>query len=238
MSQLIAAGGELEEFRRAIDVDGWGVPPLEVEPELLNAIAAEVRLVGSERRGGLRDPFEVSPSVRLLARHASVRRTAEAVLGPDCFVARALLFDKTERANWKVAWHQDLTITVRKRRDASGYGPWSTKAGIVHVQPPVDVLERMLAVRVHLDDCGPTNGPVRVLSGSHCVGRLDAAAIEAWKGRVVPTDCLATKGAILAFRPLLLHASSPAEAPGRRRVVHFEFAVGDLPDGLEWHMRD
>ena len=229
---------DLADFRRAIDLDGWGVPPLVVEPELLDAIAREVADVGAERRGGLRDPLEIAPSVRRLARQASVRAAAEAILGPGCFVARALLFDKTERANWKVAWHQDLTITVRERRDASGFGPWSTKAGIVHVQPPVEVLERMLAVRVHLDDCGPTNGPVRVLAGSHCTGRLDAAAIDVWKQRVMPSDCIAARGAILAFRPLLLHASSPATVPGRRRVVHFEFAVGDLPAGLQWHRRD
>lgn len=228
----------LHDFRRAIDVEGWGVPSLVVEAELLNAIGAEIADVGAERRGGLRDPLEVSAGVRRLARHKSVRGAAEAVLGLDCFVARALLFDKTARANWKVAWHQDLTITVAERRDATGYGPWSTKAGIVHVQPPVEVLERMLAVRVHLDDCGPTNGPVRVLAGSHRAGRLDADGVEAWKKRAEPIDCLVARGAILAFRPLLLHASSPADAPSRRRVVHFEFAVGELPGGFKWQRRD
>ena len=42
-------------------------------------------------------------------------------------------------------------------------------------------MKRMLAVRVHLDDCGLENGPVRVLPGSHPNGRLSEAAIDGWK---------------------------------------------------------
>lgn len=225
-------------FRHAIDEQGWGIPPLVVEPELLDPIASEDAIAQSECRGGMRDPLAFSSGIRRLARHDVVRRAAESILGPECFVARALLFDKTERANWKVAWHQDLTITVKHRRALPGFGPWSMKAGIEHVQPPVEVLKRMLALRVHLDDCGADNGPVRVLPGSHREGRLDDDRIEAWKRRVEPVDCLAARGEILAFRPLLLHASSPATKPGRRRVVHFEFAIGELPGGLEWHRRD
>ncbi|MCE9607398.1 MAG: phytanoyl-CoA dioxygenase family protein [Planctomycetia bacterium] len=185
----------------------------------------------------MRDPLAISAGIRTLAIHPSVRRVAESVLGPRCFVARALLFDKTERANWKVAWHQDLTITVQHRVDVADFGPWSVKEGIVHVQPPVEVLTRMLAVRVHLDDCHVDNGPVRVLPGSHLHGRLTADEIEAWKVQHPAVECLAARGAILAFRPLLVHASSPARVPGHRRVVHFEFAADDLPAGLEWHRR-
>jgi len=225
-------------FRRQVEQDGFGLPDDFVEPELLEAIAAELELADAARRGGIRDPLAISAGVRRLAEHECVRRAAEAVLGPGCFVARALFFDKTARANWKVAWHQDLTITVRRRIDAPGFGPWSTKAGIAHVQPPVEVLERMLAVRVHLDDCRSDNGPVRVLPGTHRQGRLSSDAIEDLKQSIAPVECVAERGAILAFRPLLLHASSPAQSPSRRRVVHFEFALGELPGGLQWHRRD
>lgn len=74
-------------------------------------------------------------------------------------------------------WHQDLTIAVQERLDVPGYGPWTVKAGVTHVQPPVAVLERMVAVRLHLDDCGAENGPVRVLRGSHRLGRMAAAEL-------------------------------------------------------------
>ena len=37
------------------------------------------------------------------------------------------------------------------------------------------------------------------------------------------------------MRPLLLHASASGTGPGRRRVIHLEYAAEDLPGGLEWY---
>lgn len=222
---------DAETLQRRIAQYGWAVTPAVVEDGLLNEIIAET----NTERAGLRNLLSVSPAARRLARHPAVRRIAEATLGTDCFVTRAILFDKTDGANWKVAWHQDLTIAVAERIDVPGYGPWSVKAGIVHVQPPRNVLERMLAVRVHLDECTSDNGPVRVISGSHRCGKIPLAEIAAWKDRHLPVDCLVPRGGVLALRPLLLHGSSQAARPQHRRVVHFEFAVGDLPGGVRWH---
>ncbi len=142
---------------------------------------------------------------------------AECVLGPECFAVRGILFDKTPTTNWKVVWHQDLSIAVRERRDVPGFGPWSEKAGVTHVQAPANLLARMLAVRVHLDACAADNGPVRVLPGSHREGRLSSNAIEHWKTTTEPVTCVVPRGGLLAFRPLLLHASSPALHPFHRR---------------------
>jgi ectoine hydroxylase-related dioxygenase (phytanoyl-CoA dioxygenase family) len=225
------------DIRRQIDVEGWCSLPTAVDDDLLDLVAAEVSDDDYECRGGVRELFAQSPAALALAWHPEVRRSAEAILGAECFVVRALLFDKTERANWNVGWHQDLTIAVRERCDAAGFGPWSVKAGVPHVQPPAAVLERMLAVRVHLDDCGSENGPLRALPGSHRSGKLSAETIESWKQRVAATTCSAPRGGILAFRPLLLHASSSSAKPQRRRVVHFEFAIDELPAGPAWHAR-
>jgi ectoine hydroxylase-related dioxygenase (phytanoyl-CoA dioxygenase family) len=148
-----------------------------------------------------------------------------------------LLFDKTPDANWKVAWHQDLTIAVRERIDVPGYGPWSVKGGVVHVQPPTAVLEQMLAVRVHVDACGPENGPLRVLPGSHREGRLSQSEVDLRVKEGEPVRCAIARGGVLAFRPLLLHSSSQAAEPARRRVVHFEFAAAELSGGLAWQTR-
>jgi len=153
------------------------------------------------------------------------------VLGRAAFPIRAILFDKTEGANWKVSWHQDLTIAVRERRDVPGYGPWSSKQGVVHVQPPVTVLEQMLAVRLHVDESGAGNGPLRVLPGSHRVGKLRDEEIPAWQRRTSDELCLVPRGGALVMRPLLLHASSPATEPHHRRVLHIEYANCDLPAG-------
>lgn len=185
----------------------------------------------------MRNLLANSECTRALALRPEVREIAECVLGAGCFATKATLFDKTPGANWKVAWHQDLTIAVDRRCDLPGFVPWSVKAGVVHVQPPVEILQSMLAVRVHLDECDPDNGPLRVLPGSHNSGRLEPDEIEQWKQHVGAVDCPVACGGILAFRPLLLHASSPAKRPGHRRVVHLEFAKDDLPPGLEWHFR-
>lgn len=148
---------------------------------------------------------------------------------------RAILFDKNPQANWKVPWHQDTTIAVRERVDEPGFGPWSVKAGVVHVQPPVHVLERMITLRIHLDDCDVDNGPLLVLPGSHAHGILSDEEIERWRAGTAPVACTGSRGSMVIMRPLLLHASSAAAAPRRRRILHLELAGDDLPGRLRWH---
>src|SRR5579859_4962571 len=116
---------------------------------------------------GVRNLLSHAPEVRELASSPAFRRLVEPVLGRDARPVRGLLFDKSPGANWKVAWHQDLSIAVKKRVEVEGFGPWSEKAGVVHVQPTVRVLEDMVTVRLHLDDCSEDNGPLQVLPGSH-----------------------------------------------------------------------
>jgi ectoine hydroxylase-related dioxygenase (phytanoyl-CoA dioxygenase family) len=178
--------------------------------------------------------LRLSPPLRCLVSHPSVQRVVEAVLGSTAFAVRGVLFDKHPGANWKVPWHQDLTIGVRQKLAAVGYGPWSEKAGIPHVQPPHHVLEEMLTVRVHLDECGSSNGPVRVMPGSHLAGRLSDAAIGTVTSSGESVACTVRRGGLLAMRPLLVHGSSAATAPGRRRVLHLDFASCSLAEGLEW----
>lgn len=228
--------------RTRLDADGYTivsdvVPPAQVT-RLIEAVARGVAGGPAVRRTGdrvyARRNLLAVPAVRELADSAAVRRLVEPFLGPSARAVRGLLFDKTPGANWKVAWHQDLSIAVRRRVDVAGFGPWSAKAGVPHVQPPVGVLRAMLTVRLHLDDCGPDNGPLRVMPGSHADGILSPAQVEAWRRRAAPVACCAPVGGAVLMRPLLLHASSPAVVPNHRRVVHLEYAAGLLPGGLEW----
>src|SRR6266478_4974077 len=176
------------------------------------------------------------PSVQALAISKPVREIMAAVLGPECFAVRGIFFNKTQTSNWKVVWHQDLTIAVCERRDVSGFGPWTMKAGVLHVQPPVEVLREILAIRLHLDESGLGNGPLRVIAGSHRAGRLSAEEIaRSEKGNCV--TCVVPRGGALLMRPLLIHASSACVIPKPRRVIHLEFAATELPHGLEWHDR-
>ena len=193
----------------------------------------------SQRRGGIRNLLDVSEAVRKLSASSEVRALVTPNFGQGAFVVRGILFDKTETANWKVPWHQDLTIAVAEKIQTDGFGPWSLKAGVQHVQPPAAILENMLSVRIHLDDCPNENGALRVISGSHRAGKLTevrAGEIGAAGPAVV---CEAGAGAAVLMRPLLVHSSSASSLPGHRRVIHLDFASLMLPNGLRWlHQQD
>ena len=199
---------------------------------LINAMETALRANGGDH--AMRNVAQKVPAIAQLAESDPILALARSILGENTFMVRSLFFDKTTDANWKVAWHQDLTIAVQEKIEIPGFGPWSKKDGILHVQPPAPVLERMVTLWVHLDECDLSNGPLQILPGTHCTGKLTAEQIFDWRQRVQPWPCLVPRGAAVLMRPLVLHASFPAVRPAHRRVVHLEFAAENLPGGLQW----
>ena len=174
--------------------------------------------------------------MKQLAESAPLIDLAQSLLGPNARPVKGILFDKTSAANWKVPWHQDLTIAVTERREVDGFGPWTEKAGLPHVQPSLAVLKELLAFRIHLDDCGEDNGALKVLPRTHCFGRLSSnKQISDLRREIQEVTCSAKAGDVLLMRPLLLHSSAPATQPSRRRVIHLEYSADDLPGSLEWY---
>lgn len=163
-----------------------------------------------------------------------VTEIADRLIGAGSHPVRAVLFDKTSRNNWAVAWHQDRTIVVTERRDVADFGPWSVKQGALHVAPPISVLERMATFRIHLDPCDADNAPLLAAQGSHRLGFVAApdAADRASEHELL--ICLAEPGDVWAYSTPILHASERAARPARRRVLQVDYAVGALPGGLEW----
>ena len=104
----------------------------------------------------------------------------------------------------------------------------------MYVQPPVAVLEQLVAIRIHIDECGPNNGPLRVVPGSHASGRLEKGQAEQLRAERGEIDVPVGKGGALIMRSLILHASSKATELRPRRVLHFVFGPPKLPCGLEW----
>lgn len=231
-------------------LDGYAILPDVVSPtDLAGLIEATASYSSGEhdgrldRRGevyGGRDLLWRVPAAAELARSHELLAIAEAVIGPGAFAVRGLFFDKTATVNWNLPWHQDLTIAVCERRDVPGFGPWTRKGGIPHAHAPADLLARMVTIRLHLDHCGPDSGPMRVLPGSHRSGRLDPVGVSAWTSRSgeLAVDAIVPAGGVVVMHPLLLHASSARTGPGRRRVIHLEYAAEDLPGGLEWYLAD
>ena len=217
-----------------LELSGHGLLEDAADGEVIEAFRAEAaRLVASvpDQAHGIRQLLQRSHLLTEWALSPEVLKW----LPPGFRPVRSILFDKVPGANWKVAWHQDLTITVKERRNLPGHGPWSVKNGVVHVQPPMSLLDSMITLRLHLDDTPAENGALKVILGSHRYGRLDAGAISGLRSAHPEHICEAKAGDILFMKPLLLHASSASTRPGHRRVVHVEYAPVDLlHPSLEW----
>lgn len=227
---------ELSRYHPAVnelDSDGYALSDLILPRDLCEHLASSLPPV-SAGRGGVRHLIS-HPSVVRLLQQGSLGRSLWSLIGRDLVAVKATMFDKTGGANWRVQWHQDRAIAIRERMHVPGYGPWSTKSGCLHVEPPSRVLEQMIAVRVHLDACGAENGPLRVVPGSHRLGKLDDADVAAAATTAPAVEILVGQGAILLMRPLLLHASSAARDSAHRRVLHIEFAPREAISPLRWH---
>ncbi|MBX9689665.1 MAG: phytanoyl-CoA dioxygenase family protein [Candidatus Obscuribacterales bacterium] len=184
---------------------------------------------------GVRHLLRRSPIIRRLAKSPAVLGIAAKYLGANAVPVKAIYFDKTAAANWYVTWHQDLTIAVKEKIEVAGYGPWSMKDDIPHVQPPTSVLENMLAIRIHLDDCSAENGAINFIAGSHSYGKLNAQEICEWREKHASICCPAERGDAIVMRPLILHSSSKSLNPEHRRVLHIEYACVELAGGLKWN---
>ena len=173
-------------------------------------------------------------SLRDILAAPSIRSIVEPVLGHDAQPVRAVLFDKTPRANWGLGWHQDRTVAVRARHDVPGYGTWSTKTGAQHVEPPFAVIAAMVTLRVHLDDVPADNAPLLVAPGSHRLGRIPEPDIAGAVERCGTTVCLATRGDVWAYATPILHASAASNGHAHRRVLQVDYSTDALELPLEW----
>jgi hypothetical protein len=181
-----------------------------------------IRLTGLQSLSELLSP--TGPIGRLPAEH----------LGPAAHPVRALLFNKTANQNWSLGWHQDRTIAVRERAVTAGFTNWTVKSQIQHVEPPFELLERMLTLRVHLDPVGPANAPLLIAPGSHRLGRIAEPRIAPTVARLGSHACLAARGDIWLYATPILHASEAATEPSGRRVLQVDFSSDGLPGELEW----
>ena len=159
---------------------------------------------------------------------------AASILGDQARPVRAILFDKTPGRNWALGWHQDRTIVVKERIDTDGYGHWTVKSGLIQVEPPFEILERMVTLRVHLDAVDERNAPLRVVPGSHRLGRLPEAEIERVVAAFGERLCLAERGDVWLYATSIVHASLAADPPRRRRVLQVDFSADATPSPLAW----
>ncbi|MCH5683646.1 phytanoyl-CoA dioxygenase family protein [Niabella sp. W65] len=175
------------------------------------------------------------PDVLPVLLNARLRKLIIDLLGKDYFIVKSIYFDKPPGSNWYVAYHQDLTISVDRKSDTPGFGPWTVKHNQFAVQPPLPILENNFTIRIHLDDTAENNGALKVVPGSHLKGVYRPEIID-W---TVETEvsCVVPKGGVMVMKPLLLHSSGRTTNNKKRRVVHIELSAAELPEHLRWSER-
>ncbi len=157
------------------------------------------------------------------------------VIGEGWQCVRAIAFNKSPQSNWSLGWHQDRTIAVQNKADVSGFGPWSIKDGIVHVEPPFELLERMMTLRLHFDDTPADNGALLVAPTSHRRGMIPVTQVDAILEACGITQCEAKAGDVWLYSTPILHASARASVASSRRVLHLDFSKDQLPPPLKWY---
>jgi hypothetical protein len=183
---------------------------------------------------GIRRADKKFVTISTLMKSPLLVEKATEILGTSPQIVRVIFFDKTVENNWLVPWHQDRTIALNKKIDVEGWGRWSIKDGVHHVQPSIEVLDEMVTFRVHLDDSDRENGCLKVIANTHTRGLLNQEQIR----EIVTTEkyeyCEVKAGDVVLMRPHILHASNKCVSPKHRRIVHIEYSSYKLPKGLKW----
>ncbi len=183
-------------------------------------------------KAGIRNLMS-NPEVRQKAESQNLVGLIKDLSGTWPIAYKATLFEKTGKANWLVAFHQDTALPLEKAQDSNGWGPSSLKDGIIFSHAPTWALRKIVALRIHLDASTPENGPLRVIPRSHHERVLDDAEFEKIINQGPAVECPVGKGGVIAMSPLIFHASSKIKNDMPRRVLHVEYSPSlDLGEGV------
>jgi hypothetical protein len=218
-----------------LENDGFEILKNFIPIEMIEQIKEEVAHYDAPYpKYGIRNADKKFTMVSMLMRDPLLVKKATELLGAPPQIVRVIFFDKTEENNWLVPWHQDRTIALNKKVDIDGWGRWSVKDGVDHVQPSVDVLDNMVTFRMHLDDSDRNNGCLKVIPRTHTRGLLSQKEIHDITAEEKYIYCEVKAGDVVLMRPHILHASSKCVSPKHRRIVHIEYSNYQLSYGLEW----
>lgn len=174
----------------------------------------------------------ISPELKEFLFNGNFKSIIRYIGSDDYFITKAIYFDKPSESNWFVPFHQDISISSSNKANIKGYKNWTLKKGQYGVQPPVEILESIFTVRIHLDNTTKENGALKVLANSHKKGivRNDNPLLDKKIFIFSPVNA----GGVMLMKPLLFHASNRTINNKRRRVIHLEFSNKELKEPLEW----
>jgi len=153
---------------------------------------------------------------------------------PGAKPVRALMFNKSPKANWVVPWHQDRVVAVKHKHEVRSYYNWTKKTGVWHVEPPLHILEKMVFARIHLDDNTQENGCMEIALGSHKHGYISSETIPECVAALPNEICEAKRGDVLIVKALTLHRSGASKSGALRRVLRVDYSNQDLAMPLQW----
>jgi ectoine hydroxylase-related dioxygenase (phytanoyl-CoA dioxygenase family) len=177
---------------------------------------------------------EVPTSIPLVF-NDNLKNIIQELFGENYFVVKSIYFDKPEDSNWYVSYHQDLTISVENKIEKDGYSSWTLKQNQYAVQPPIELLENIFTIRIHLDKADENNGALKVIPKSH-LKKIYTPELMDWQTEA-ESICKVDKGGIMIMKPLLLHSSSRTTNNQKRRVIHIELSNSELPTDMNWSER-
>src|SRR5262245_47165776 len=126
--------------------EGYSITEDVLSAKECDVLASDLsRLSDSRGRAGARHLLS-NHQVAVLASDPRLLRIARLALGNSAVPYRATLFEKSERANWLVVWHQDTALPIKSPFESEEWGPWSTKAGIYYAHAPTWALNRIVAL--------------------------------------------------------------------------------------------
>lgn len=229
------------DLKSIIETEGFAVieniySHTEVEKilELIDAVdTSKETFRKSKDLFAIRQFLKEIPQVKTLVFNKKLQNVIINLFGDDFFVVKSIYFDKPAKSNWYVPYHQDLTISVDKKvADLESYTSWTTKQNQFAVQPPIQILENIFTVRIHLDETNENNGALKVLPKSHLNGVCSERNLE-----IEETFCNVNLGGIMIMKPLLFHSSERTTNKKNRRVIHIEFCNQQLDKSLQWAER-
>lgn len=230
----------LQKFTQDISLKGFAIIDHVFENEEIEAIVDQIAHVDTSQPSfrkatgvfAIRKFLQAIPGVMPIIFNRKLKTLIQELFGEDFFCVKSIYFDKPAQSNWFVQYHQDLTISVDKKIEIDGFGPWTRKLDQFGVQPPCEMLENNFTIRIHLDDTDKNNGALKVLRGSHLKKIFRPELIDHKIEK--ETYCEVKKGGVMIMKPLLMHASDKSLSGYNRRVIHLEFSKSYLPEPIQW----
>ncbi|MBE9605283.1 phytanoyl-CoA dioxygenase family protein [Acetobacteraceae bacterium H6797] len=194
---------------------------LDASDEVLELDPGHTRDVPRIRR--IKKPHRADPVFFDFAKSKLVIDMVTKLVGPDIRLSHSKINTKAGDGGSPIEWHQDWAFAPHTNMD-------------------------MCIAAIMLDDCGPENGPLMVVPGSHKGPLLEhhdedgyfVGAIDIERDGIDLSKAVALTGpagTISLHHPMAIHGSAPNRSGRMRRMMFMEFAAADafpLFYGVEW----